>query len=94
VAQGNLLASRTLVIILIAASLNVWWLLEQPQGSWMEMHPLFQEVLRLLDVRHRFTMGAYGSPSEKPTWIYSSDMARPDEVWFYRIGFHFGSSGI
>lgn len=74
VAQGNLLASRTLVIILIAASLNVWWLLEQPQGSWMELHPLFQEVLRLLDVwRHRFTMGAYGSPSEKPTWIYSSE---------------------
>eukprot|EP00435_Cladocopium_sp_Y103_P068283 s1968_g31.t1 len=25
--------------------------------------------------KHRFTMGSYGSPSEKPTWVYSSEDA-------------------
>lgn len=75
VALGNLLCARTLIIVLICASIRGWWLVEQPQGSWMEPHPLFQEVLQLLDVwRHRFEMKIYGAPSSKPTWIYSSDL--------------------
>ena len=76
VSLGNLLCTRALVVIIIAASLQCWWLLEQPQGSWMEQHPCFQHVLKLLNVwRHRFAMESFGSPSEKPTWLYSSDMA-------------------
>lgn len=76
VALGNLLCARTLVVLLIAASLQCWWILEQPQGSWMEVHPLFQQVLRLMEVwRHRLSMGSYGAPSEKPTWLYSSNEA-------------------
>ena len=73
--MGNKLCARTLCIIWIAASLGAWWIVEQPQGSWMESHPCFQMVLRHLQVhRHRFTMGSYGAKSQKPTWLYSSDL--------------------
>lgn len=72
VANGNILCARTLVILWICAALQIWWIVEQPQGSFMEHHPCFQHVLALLDVhRHRMTMGSYGGSSEKPTWLYS-----------------------
>lgn len=70
---GNVLAARTMILILVAASLQCWWLFEQPQGSMFEHHPIVQQVLQMLDVwRHRFAMRTYGAPTEKPTWLYSS----------------------
>lgn len=75
VRMGNILCTRALIVIWVAASLHCWWILEQPQGSWMQQHPCFQHVLKALDVyRHRLAMGDYGAKSQKPTWLYSSDL--------------------
>jgi len=73
VALGNLLLCRTLVILCIAHALRCFWLLEQPKGSLMEAHPLFEEVMRMIDVwKHCIQMKNFGAPSAKPTWLYSS----------------------
>ncbi len=73
VRDGNILCCRTLIVMMIAASLQVWWLIEQPKGSWMESHPCFQDVLKRMDVwRHHIRMGEFGAKSSKPTWLYSS----------------------
>ena len=71
--MGNVLCTRTLIVLLIAHSLGCWWILEQPKGSKMEAHPCFQDVLRWLNVwRHHISMGEFGAKSLKPTWLYSS----------------------
>ncbi|CAK9023459.1 unnamed protein product, partial [Durusdinium trenchii] len=50
----------------------VWWILEQPKGSCMEDHPAFQYFMRQVTTfRHYMTMGEYGGPTQKPTWLYS-----------------------
>lgn len=73
VRDGNVLCCRTLIVMMIAASLQTWWLIEQPRGSWMESHPCFQDVLKRMDVwRHHIRMGQFGAKSIKPTWLYSS----------------------
>lgn len=73
VLSGNRLAARTLIILWVCAALGVWWVLEQPQGSWMQELPVFQHLMGCLDCyRHRLLMGDFGGMSEKPTWLYSS----------------------
>ena len=73
VREGNILCARTLVILWVVASLGVWFVLEQPQGSLMEMHPCFQHLISTLNVyRHRISMHDFGGESSKPTWLYSS----------------------
>lgn len=75
VALGNVLCARTLICAMIASALGCWLFIEQPQGSWMEMHPAFQHWMSLVPIwRRRLCMGAYGAPSEKPTWLYSSNL--------------------
>lgn len=74
--MGNVLCARTLIVLLIAHSLECWWILEQPKGSKMEAHPCFQDVLRWIHVwRQHISMGAFGAKSLKPTWLYSSSEA-------------------
>lgn len=93
--MGNKLATRTLIIIWIVAAMNVWWFVEQPQGSWMESHPCFQEILKAMTVhRHRFTMGSYGGKSEKPTWLYSSDLAWDSNLYIFRMGILWGEGSL
>ena len=73
VQEGNELTSRTLVLALICAALGVWWVLEQPKGSLLERHPLFQRILALMPVyRASLQMRTYGHATDKPTWLYSS----------------------
>ncbi len=73
VQMGNCLAVRTLVLLMVAQAVGCWWLLEQPKGSTMELLPPFQEFLRKVRVwKHSLSMGHYGAPSTKPTWLYSS----------------------
>lgn len=75
VRTGNILLCRTLVIIWIAQALGCHWVLEQPKGSVMELHPRFQEVLSRLGVwKHTISMKVFGAPSLKPTWLYSSPL--------------------
>ena len=72
VLSGNRLAARTLCILWVCAALGVWWLLEQPQNSWMQELPCFQDFMACVTCyRHRFCMRDYGGKSEKPTWLYS-----------------------
>lgn len=42
---GNLLASRLVLMLLIVSSRGGRWLVEQPEGSTLPNHPLFQQLL-------------------------------------------------
>lgn len=73
VRMGNLLCARALVLVLLCASKQVFWVLEQPMSSVMEWHPLFQRLLKLLTVRKMLIkMSNYGGPTEKKIYLYSS----------------------
>ena len=72
---GNLLAARTLVLLLVAASLGVWVVVEQPSSSLMEYHVLFQRLLKLLPLRKlSVQMADFGADTPKPTSLYSSTL--------------------
>ena len=73
--QGNLLAARAFVLLLLVAAKGCWWVLEQPSTSLMEAHPLFQYLLKILPVTKKIIyMSNYGSPTKKRTILYSSPM--------------------
>ena len=69
---GNIMAARVAILLLIAASRGIFWLLEQPKGSLFEFHPQIQAVFTLLRCyRKHIHMGDFGAGSQKPTWLYS-----------------------
>lgn len=73
VKMGNLQAARCAILILLAASKGVMWIMEQPRGSLLELHPMMQRVFRMLTVyRKSLNMMEYGGLTKKPTWLYSS----------------------
>ena len=72
VSEGNLIASRTLVLLYIAAALQVWWILEQPVNSLMQDLPAFQFFMKQVKTwRYAMKMFDFGGPTDKPTWLYS-----------------------
>ena len=74
---GNLLTARTIVILMILAAQGVWFALEQPSSSLMEKHVLFQRLVGLVSIRRMsIKMGDFAGPTLKPTWLYSSNLAR------------------
>ena len=74
--MGNLLTARTMILLLVASALNVWVILEQPSTSLMQYHVLFQKYLRLAPMRVlTMQMADFGSPTAKPTLLYSSSDA-------------------
>lgn len=86
--MGNLLTARTMILMLVAAALNVWVILEQPSTSLMEYHVLFQRFLRLVPMRVlTMQMADYGSPTAKPTLLYSSILYSSETVFFKRCFF-------
>ena len=48
VAEGNLIAARTFALVLMASSLGLRWLLEQPSGSAMFRLPRAQQLFTLV----------------------------------------------
>ncbi|CAL1142985.1 unnamed protein product [Cladocopium goreaui] len=73
---GNLLTARTLILLWVLAAKGCWWIVEQPSSSLMEFHVLFQRFLSLIRVRRlSICMADYGSPTLKPTYLYSSHHA-------------------
>lgn len=77
VVAGNELMSRTLTLLWVCASLSIWWVLEQPKGSIMEMTAPFQYFIHKISTyRSHIAMKEFGAPSLKPTWLYSSTCAR------------------
>ena len=70
--DGNLLAVRALVLVVLAAAKAVFWVLEQPM-TVMEWHPLFQKVIRMTGMHKLLvTMGKFGAPTPKRTLLYTS----------------------
>lgn len=69
---GNAMVARVCLLILLAHSVGVFWVLEQPRGSLLENHPCFQLLMRKLVIwRKHIRMCDYGSETEKGTWLYS-----------------------
>ncbi|CAL1153538.1 unnamed protein product [Cladocopium goreaui] len=69
---GNIMAARVAILLLIAASRGIFWILEQPKGSLFEFHPQIQAVFTLLRCyRKHIHMRDFGAGSQKPTWLYS-----------------------
>ena len=74
--QHNIMVARVCVILCIALAKQIWWCLEQPKGSLLEGHTLFQKVLAFRHVnvyRTCCSLGHFGADSMKPVWIYSSN---------------------
>ncbi len=70
---GNLLAARAICLLLIASAKAIFWVMEQPGTSLMYLHPLFQRLLAIVDVKqYRLNMSDYGGDTKKPTILYSS----------------------
>lgn len=71
----NIMVGRVVVLLVIAMAKKIWWCLEQPKGSLLEGHALFQRMLSLLHVsvsRVCCSLGHFGADSMKPVWVYSS----------------------
>ena len=73
VAAANLQVSRLVLILYIYEAQGVWWVLEQPRNSLLELHPRFQQYLRDHEVfRTGVDLGSFGSSTQKPLWLYSN----------------------
>ena len=72
----NIMVGRVVILLIIAMAKKIWWCLEQPKGSLLEGHVLFQRMLYLRHVavsRATCSLGHFGADSLKPVWIYSSN---------------------
>ena len=75
VANGNLMATRCLALILLLQSRGVSWCIEQPSSSILHMLPRFQSLLRsgqIVAWTLRFNMEDFGGDTKKPTVLYAS----------------------
>jgi hypothetical protein len=75
VADGNLMVSRVVLLIMLAVCLDLNVLVEQPGSSLMQRHPRWRHMIeegRVALFSLRFYMGAFGSASLKPTVVYSN----------------------
>ena len=81
VKNGNILAARAAILVLVCAAKACWWVLEQPSSSTMELLPVMQQLWRLLpSVKYTMAMADYGGPTVKSTNLYSSGLICP---WFF-----------
>ena len=73
----NVMVGRVVCLLVLAMARKVWWCLEQPKGSLLEGHVLFQRMLNLFHVsvnRVCCSLGHFGADSMKPVWVYSSTL--------------------
>ena len=76
VREGNIMAARVMVLLILAGAKMCWSIVEQPQSSLMEMHPTFQRTLKLLKMYQvGVRMCDFGGATEKPLTLYSSNSA-------------------
>ena len=81
---GNLLAARAICLLLIASATGIFWVMEQPGTSLMYLHPLFQRLLKLVDVKqYRMNMSDYGGDTLKPTILYSSPLNNSGNILLF-----------
>ena len=77
VANGNVMVARCCLLILLAASRGVFWILEQPRGSLLDQHPAFQLLMRKIRIfRKHIRMSDYGGLTDKGTWLYSGRVSK------------------
>lgn len=77
VRNGNILACRCFILLLIAACKGANWIMEQPGTSLMEYLPCFQALMGLVSVRKMtLSLADFGSPTVKRTILYSSTWSR------------------
>ena len=73
VKAGNIMVARVILLLMICHAKGIWWVLEQPLSSIMEMHPSFQALVKLIPVfKHTISMKNFGAETRKPTILYSS----------------------
>lgn len=73
--QRNIMVGRVCILLVLALAKQVWWCMEQPKGSLLEGHLLFQAMLKLKHTavsRVTCSLGWFGADTLKPVWIYSS----------------------
>ena len=64
------------LLLLLCAAKACWYIVEQPSSSLMEYHVLFQRLLKLVQLKKIYiNMGDFGSPTLRPTILYSSGLA-------------------
>jgi hypothetical protein len=68
-----LLFAKVLLLLWLGLAMGVPFILEQPKGSLMELHPMFQEFVKSNKVYRKYiVMQDFGAPTLKGTWLYSS----------------------
>lgn len=73
VRDGNLMVHRMVLLLLLASSRGIWWVLEQPRGSLLWRHPAWQELIQRVAVfRHSTQLGRFGGATAKATWLWSN----------------------
>ena len=71
----NIMVGRVVILLCLAMAKKIWWCLEQPKGSLLEGHELFQRMLALRHTavsRVSCSLGHFGGESLKPIWVYTS----------------------
>ena len=95
--NGNLLAARSALIMLLLMALGAGWFLEQPANSIMASHPSLEYVKELASKLPKLCewhaadsfLGAFGAQSLKPVtirsnkqWVWSLATSRPSLASF------------
>ena len=79
VRNGNILACRCFILLLLASCKGCWWIMEQPSTSTMEFMPCFQHLMAMVRVRKMvLSLADYGSPTLKRTNLYSSHLFKSE----------------
>lgn len=88
VSEGNQMVSRCALLLIIAFCRGLFFVLEQPRGSLLEVHPATQKIFRKFQVyRKAIKMGNFGAGSDKPTWLYSGQSSKSRlvvQICFYK----------
>ncbi|CAE7484592.1 unnamed protein product [Symbiodinium sp. CCMP2592] len=79
VRDGNCMASRMCLLLLVVTALSGVWSVEQPSGSFLEFYPRFRWVLQTLGegavTKVTWHMRHYGAPTPKPHWAFANASA-------------------
>ena len=88
VMEGNQMVARCALLLIIAFCRGLFFVLEQPRGSLLELHPAMQKIFRKFQFyRKAIKMGNFGAGSDKPTWLYSGQCSKSRfvvQICFYK----------
>ena len=67
------MVERVVLFALLCMAKGVFFVIEQPRGSSLWVHPRFQWLIKHFDIhRASFNMASFGSDTVKPTWLWSA----------------------